>query len=67
MRGDKTPMVRGKGENTPLPYNVDKKSVNDSGPTVRSQQLGIGIRCKWIDAQLLTFMKSNPTNINVAQ
>ena len=32
IRGDKIPMVRGKGENTPLPNNVDKQSVNDAGP-----------------------------------
>ena len=30
------PTVRGKGENTPFTNNVDKKSVNDLGPTVGS-------------------------------
>ena len=35
--GDKIPMVRWKCENTPFTKNVDKKSVNDSGPTVGSQ------------------------------
>ena len=38
-----TPMVRGKGENTPLSHNVNKKSVNDSGLTVGSQQ-----RCSFV-------------------
>ena len=42
MRGDKNTHGQGERVKIPLlPWNVDKKSVNDSGPTVGSWQTGL--------------------------